>query len=47
MQRDFLQRNAKQRGQPSGVAGAGWQALDGDPGHGVVSLRDDGGSSIA
>ncbi len=29
VQRNFLQGKAKQRGQPPGIAGAGWQAMNG------------------
>ena len=36
VQRDFLEGKAKQRGQPSCIAGTGWQALNGDVAHGLV-----------
>lgn len=46
MQCDFPMGNAKPRGQPPGIAGTAWQALDGDPGHGVVVRGSEGCWSI-
>ena len=47
MQCDFPEWKPKPRGQPSGIAGAGWQALDGDCGHGAVVRSSEDCRSIA